>query len=122
MPAYLSSRAQRAWRTAIEAVDDPERYEHAVAEYALSIHRVDRLRKAWREAGEPAVTTGGATGLAIVPHPLVGMIGQAEKQTHELASSLGLTPDGLRKVKPKMGRPKEIVPQLPAAQRVRRVK
>ena len=121
-PEGLGARARRAWETALLAVDDPERYREAVEEYAHAIHRVDVLRAAWRKTGEPATTHGGATGAAIVPHPLVAMIGAAEKQAHELGTSLGLTPDGLRKVKPRAGRPREIVPALPSAQRVRRVK
>jgi hypothetical protein len=43
MPAGLSSAAKRAWRTAIAAVDDPERYQRAVSEYARALSRADRL-------------------------------------------------------------------------------
>ena len=42
MPAGLSSGAKRAWQTAIAAMDDPERYERAVADYARACSRLER--------------------------------------------------------------------------------
>jgi phage terminase small subunit len=113
MPAGLSNGAKRAWRTAIASVDDPERYERAVADYARACSRLDTIRLAWTRAGEPVTAIGGSTGQALVPHPLLAALQQAEDHCHKLAASLGLTPDGYRKVKPRAGRPKEIVPPLP---------
>ena len=48
--------------------------------------------------------------------------GQAEVHAHKLAADLGLMPAGARKVKPRPGRPKSIVPALPASQRLQPVR
>jgi Phage terminase, small subunit len=101
MPAHLSRRAQRAWRTAIAAVDDPVRYEAAVADNARSVRRADALQRAWQRAGRPATAPGGPHGQVLVAHPLLAAMERAEDHTAKLAASLGLTPDGYRKVKPK---------------------
>ncbi len=53
MPGGLSSAAKRAWRTAIEAVDDPERYERAVSDYARAVDRLDAIRREWQRLGQP---------------------------------------------------------------------
>jgi phage terminase small subunit len=112
-PAGLSARGKRAWAVAIAAVDDPERYQIACADYARAVDRSEVLQRAWERDGRPGLAKGGPHGAVQVRHPLLGALEAAEKHTHDLATSLGLTPDGHRKVKPRMGRPKEIVPPLP---------
>jgi hypothetical protein len=119
MPTGLSSRGQRAWRTAIAAVDDPVRYEQAVADYARALSRADRIRREWEAAGRPVTAMGGSTGQSLVQHPLIAAQQHAEDHVQKLATSLGLTPDGYRKTKPRVGRPKQIVPSLPSASRHR---
>jgi hypothetical protein len=121
MPSGLSRRAQRAWRTAIASVDDPIRYEAAIATYAHAVTRLDAIRRAWVRAGSPVTAQGGSTGQSLVAHPLIGAQQAAEEHVGKLAASLGLTPDGYKRVKPRMGRPKEIVPGLPGARRLKPV-
>jgi phage terminase small subunit len=121
MPANLSSRAKRAWQTAITAVDDPVRYEHICTDYARAITRCDQLQRDWERAGRPTTAAGGSHGHATVPHPTLVAIERAEDHVFKLADSLGLTPSGYRRVKPRLGRPREIVPPLPGAQRLRPV-
>jgi hypothetical protein len=38
-----------------------------------------RIREEWDRLGCPLTTEGGATGRAVVPHPLVKMLAEAER-------------------------------------------
>jgi hypothetical protein len=105
----------------MQGVDDAKRYEHAVIDYARAAHRTDVLHRAWQRASQPVLGRGGPHGRVTTAHPLLVALERAEDHSHALAASLGLTPDGYRKVKPRMGRPKEIVPPLPGAHRLRPV-
>jgi hypothetical protein len=77
-PSGLSRPAQRAWRTAIASVDDPERYRRAVDDYARAVSRADRLHTEWRRLGKPVTAIGGSTGRTLVPHPLLAAMDSAE--------------------------------------------
>ena len=101
-------------------MDDPVRFEAICCDYARSITRADQLQREWERAGRPTTAAGGSHGHATVPHPTLQAIERAEDHVFKLAEALGLTPTGHRKVKPKLGRPREIVPPLPTARGARR--
>lgn len=58
--------------------------EDAVARYERQVAMVEMLRKEWRDLGEPLTAEGGATGRAIVVHPLVVAIQDAEMRAARL--------------------------------------
>lgn len=55
--------------------------------YADAMHRREVLLARWVELGEPLLAEGGATGKALVPHPLVRMLSEAD----QLCDRLGKT-------------------------------
>jgi hypothetical protein len=67
--------------------DAQERYRRAV-ELAAAI------RVEWEELGCPLTTEGGATGRAVVPHPLVKMMAEADRDADRFARPLKKAHDG----------------------------
>lgn len=61
--------------------DADERYRAAVA-------LVEKLRQAWVDEGEPVLALGGSTGRAPVPHPLIRMIQEAERDADRFAKAV----------------------------------
>lgn len=61
--------------------DAEQRYRDAVA-------LVEKLRAAWAAEGEPVLALGGSTGRAPVPHPLVRMIQEAERDADKFAKAV----------------------------------
>ncbi len=49
-------------------------HSDAVAHYADAVERRALLVAAWEELGRPVLGEGGATGRALVPHPLIAMM------------------------------------------------
>src|SRR5437868_330857 len=68
---------------AVLSADSEARYADAVARRAL-------LLAEWRRLGEPLLGEGGATGRAVVPHPLMRMLSEADQLCDRLEKSLGL--------------------------------
>jgi hypothetical protein len=64
-----------------------ERYERAT-DIAAGI------RVEWEALGSPLLTEGGATGRALVPHPLVKMLAEAERDADRFARVLRKTHAG----------------------------
>ena len=62
-------------------LDAEERYGAAVARRA-------RIEREWEELGSPVTALGGATGRALVPHPLVRMLQEADTLCDRLARTL----------------------------------
>jgi hypothetical protein len=73
-------------------------------------------------------TEGGATGRAVVPHPLVAMIARAERDAAAFGAALGLdalAAERARPKRPKAGRPPGSTPLAdlaPASKRLRALK
>ena len=92
-----------ALKTAIESLGDrSELYRDAILRYARAVDRVELLRRQWIEEGRPLTTTGGATGRAIVEHPILSSIDKAERSAAHFAAKIGLEVAGGRSP----GRPK----------------
>jgi hypothetical protein len=68
-------------------VRDPR--EDAVERYARAVALVERIRTEWQRLGCPLTADGGATGRAVVTHPLVLLLQNAERDaqrfSHEAA-------------------------------------
>lgn len=71
---------------------DPEEWREAVDAYVRAEADVQRLRADWQRSGFPMTTLGGATGMTEIPHPLIGLIDQAEKRSATLRQRLMLDP------------------------------
>lgn len=90
-PYGLLVEGQRAWGAAAEAVGERlERERAAVDRYARMVDLCSRLRRDWARAGHPTTTLGGSTGKAIMAHPLLGAMRDAEKDAAAAGAALGL--------------------------------
>jgi hypothetical protein len=81
--------------------------EEAVEAYSESLKRVRALRAEWARLGEPLTAEGGATGRAVVAHPVLREIREEEKLADRLRQGLlvkrmGRPPEAI--VEPKLGR------------------
>ncbi len=56
--------------------------------YELARDMADRVRQQWDAEGCPLTTSGGATGRAVVPHPLVKMLSEALSLADRLERAL----------------------------------
>jgi hypothetical protein len=52
---------------------------------------------------------GGATGLAQVPHPLIGMMASARRELAELGAAIGLDARSRGRINRRVGRPEGAV-------------
>ncbi|MFN0092909.1 MAG: P27 family phage terminase small subunit [Acidimicrobiales bacterium] len=75
---------------------EPGAFSEAVDAYVRAMEDVERFRQVWDEVGRPVTTEGGATGSAVVPHPLVGMIETAERRASDTLARLLLEPKAAR--------------------------
>lgn len=66
--------------------------EGAIERYAAAVAVVATLEAHWERDGRPAMTLGGATGSAEVPHPLPAQIALARREAAQLGAQLGLDP------------------------------
>lgn len=99
----LSAPGVEAWKAGAGALGDrAESFADAIARYARAVDRVARLREEWIADGRPLTTEGGATGRAIVEHPLLSAIDKAEKTAAQFGKAIGLEPGAGRSP----GRPK----------------
>jgi hypothetical protein len=68
-------------------VRDPR--DDACARYERACELAERVRAEWENLGRPLTAEGGATGRAIVTHPLVLLLQNAERDaqrfSHEVA-------------------------------------
>jgi hypothetical protein len=92
------------------AVVEAERDEFEAYEYAMVVVR--GLREAWEALGCPATAEGGATGRALVPHPLLREMREQEKVLLSLRGELK---------KRHRGPSPSAVMHAPASQRLRKV-
>jgi hypothetical protein len=63
--------------------------EDACRRYERAVDLVERVRSEWEGLGHPLTAEGGATGKAVVTHPLVLLLQNAERDaqrfSHEAA-------------------------------------
>jgi P27 family predicted phage terminase small subunit len=106
-PAKLTPPGRQAWREAVatlgELGEDPELSRGALDRYAFAVSAWRELERQWLEAGRPATSVGGSTGLVEVPHPLVAQLAQARSHAAELGERLGLDPQARRKLSRRAG-------------------
>jgi hypothetical protein len=67
--------------------DAADRYADACARRALLLAK-------WEELGFPVLDAGGATGRAVVPHALIGMLREADALCDRLEKSLKVAQRG----------------------------
>jgi len=89
-PALETEAGRRAWENALEAVggDASGEVREPLERYARAADLAGMLREEWTKSGRPATSTGGATGKALVPHPLVKMMAEAEQEAAKLYEQL----------------------------------
>lgn len=121
-PTGMGAEARRAWsaaRAGLPPGQPVERFEDALRRYGRTVDLAARLRAEWRALGEPVTAQGGATGQALVPHPLVKMLGEAERDAARFGAVLGLDPQSRRQLGAQAGRPQEQVPPRGASEPAR---
>lgn len=60
----------------------------AEARYRAAVARRAQIEREWGELGSPTTALGGATGRALVPHPMVRMLQEADTLCDRLAQAL----------------------------------
>ena len=89
-PKLETEQGRRAWENALEAIGGelPAELREPLERYVRAADLAGLLRQEWETAGRPATSTGGATGKALVAHPLVKMIAEAEAEAAKLYEQL----------------------------------
>lgn len=89
-PKLETDQGRRAWENARQAVDgqDVAVIREPLERYARAADLAGLLREEWEREGRPATSKGGATGKALVAHPLVKMIADAEAEAGKLYDAL----------------------------------
>lgn len=100
-PAGLGSAGKAAWRRALKAMPEApdDRFWDAAARYARCVDRSDAAREAWQQAGEP-FTLEQANGV-ISEHPLLKILGAAERDAARYGAACCLEPAASAKRVPK---------------------
>ena len=78
----------------VESLDDPDRYADSVLRYARAIDMVEEIRREWNDAGRPKLFTH--SNGAVVPHPLVKLLAESEKDAARYGRALKLEPEALK--------------------------
>lgn len=86
----LRAAGKRAHARALVVVGEhaADTMAEPIERYARACDLADHLTAEWIKAGRPTTASGGATGGATVPHPLVAMIRDAEKDAAKFWSEL----------------------------------
>ena len=91
--AIAADRARAEAESTLTAIGESlELSSGAVERYAAAVAVVASLEAHWDHEGRPAMTLGGATGSAPVPHPLPTQIALARREAAQLGAQLGLDP------------------------------
>lgn len=93
----LDSHGRFAFDVAIAQVDampDSDRFFHAVLRFARAVQMTEKIRREWILEGEPLTYTHHNG--AIVPHPLVKMLADTEKEAMRAGRALKLEPDAIK--------------------------
>jgi phage terminase small subunit len=95
---------RRAWASLERTVPDEaerELYREAVERYAEAVALAARLRAKWTALGCPTIAEGSMRQQ--IPHPLVKMLAEAERDAARFAGAVGLDPSV--RTKRREGRP-----------------
>jgi hypothetical protein len=96
-PDHLDDHGRRAFAIAAEQVDalpDPDRFYDACLRFAQAVMMTAKIRREWVKAGEPLTYTHHNG--ALVPHPLVKMLTESERDAARAGRALKLEPDALK--------------------------
>lgn len=96
-PSDLDRVGLRAFGVAVSAVEslaDSDRFFDAVVRFARAVQMSEKIRREWMEQGEP-LTFMHSNG-ALVPHPLVKMLAEAERDAMRTGKALKLDPDAIK--------------------------
>ena len=96
-PDDLGPDGRRAFVMASKHVDvlaDPERFADAVLRFARAIDMVEEVRAEWVSSGRPKLFTH--SNGAVVPHPLVKLLAESEKDAARYGRALKLEPEALK--------------------------
>jgi hypothetical protein len=97
MPDDLGTAGQRAFKMAarhVESLPDPDKFADAVLRFARAIDMVEEVRAEWISYGRPKLFTH--TNGAVVPHPLVKLMAESEKDAARAGRALKLEPEALK--------------------------
>jgi hypothetical protein len=103
-PDDLGTSGARAFDVAltqIESMPEPNRFYDAVLRFARAVDMADFVRADWVDRGRPLMYEH--TNGALVPHPLVKLLAEAEKDAARAGRALKLEPDAIRRAT--IGRP-----------------
>jgi len=103
-PDDLGASGARAFDVAltqIESMPEPNRFYDAVLRFARAVDMADFVRADWVDRGRPLMYEH--TNGALVPHPLVKLLAEAEKDAARAGRALKLEPDAIRRAT--IGRP-----------------
>ena len=113
-PPNLNEAGERAWKEALQAIEDlnsPEgRFEEAATRYTIAVNIAHELEGDWTAKGRPTMTKGGATGKVDVAHPLIKAVLDCHATAAKFGTELGLGPQARKKLGVVRGRPQERVP------------
>ena len=96
-PDDLGAAGRRAFVLAcehVESLPDPEKFADAVLRFARAIDMVEEVRTEWISYGRPKLFTH--SNGAVVPHPLVKLLAESEKDAARAGRALKLEPDALK--------------------------
>jgi hypothetical protein len=97
IPDDLGDSGRRAFVMAsehVEKLSDPERFADAVLRFARAIDMVEEVRAEWQAAGRPKLFTH--SNGAVVPHPLVKLLAESEKDAARAGRALKLEPESIK--------------------------
>jgi hypothetical protein len=97
LPDDLGDAGRRAFVLAskhVESLPEPEKFADAVLRFARAIDMVEEVREEWISYGRPKLFTH--TNGAVVPHPLVKLLAESEKDAARAGRALKLEPDALK--------------------------
>lgn len=94
----LNESGRRAFVLAskhVALLSDPERYVDAVLRFARAIDMVEEVRYEWIQYGRPKLYTH--SNGALVPHPLVRLLAESEKEAARCGRELRLVPEAIKR-------------------------
>jgi len=96
-PDDLDKHGLRAFAVGSERVAgaaDVENYFDAVVRFARAVQMVEKVRREWIAAGEPLLFEH--SNHSLVPHPLVKLLADSEKEAARAGRALKLEPSAVK--------------------------
>lgn len=96
-PADLDRHGLRAFAVGAERVADAidvDNYFDAVVRFARAVQMVEKVRREWIAKGEPLLFEH--SNKSLVPHPLVKLLAESEKEAARAGRALKLEPSAVK--------------------------